>query len=277
VVLRPEVRPRGVTHWRQLGSGGGGGAPPPPPPPPPAPRGEVDAARAAWAAATARFEGDVDSAFFDGASWEQATRIEFWTQGRAYATWLLEWATSPGGGGGGSDDAADLPLVAEAAAVLERAVFMARGHAEPLPPDAFTLKNLGLAYVKLVRAPSPLLPRAPAGDAAGLPALPAIRARARAAGITNESALTSGAPAWALLPGLLSESDWRAKAAERVLEAWGAYLDTREAAADAARDSIAAVVAVLRGAAAGGGGGAQPPQPAKRAAGAPRREKKKEK
>ena len=136
-----------------------------------------DAARAAWAAATARFDGDVNSTFFDGASWEQATRIEFWTQGRAYATWLLEWATAPSPGG--TEDVVDVPLVVEAACVLERAVHMGRGHAEPEAPDAFTLKNLGLAYVKLVRAPAPLLAGAPRGDAAGLPVLPAIRARAR--------------------------------------------------------------------------------------------------
>jgi hypothetical protein len=234
VALRAEQLPRGGPQWRQLGGEGGGGARAPAP----ASRGEVDAARAAWAAATARFTGDVDPAFFDGSTWEAATRVEFWTQGRGYATWLLEWATA------GGEDAADVPLVAEAAAVLERAVLMTGA------PDAFTLKNLGLAYVKLVRAPAPLLPGAPAGDSAGLPVLPAVRLRARAAGI-NESGLSSGPPTWGLSPGLVSENDWRAKAAERVLETWGVYLASREAAADPGRESIAAVVRVLRSAAAG--------------------------
>jgi hypothetical protein len=250
LTLRGErMRAEGVKHWRQLAAAAEGGQPPAPAAA--APRAEVDAARAAWAAATARFDGDVNSTFFDGASWEQATRIEFWTQGRAYATWLLEWATAPSPGG--TEDVVDVPLVVEAACVLERAVHMGRGHAEPEAPDAFTLKNLGLAYVKLVRAPAPLLAGAPRGDAAGLPVLPAIRARARAAGLASDADVTAGAPLWGLAKGLLSESDWRAKAAERVLETWGAYLSTREAGTDPGRESIATVVKVLRRAAGGGG------------------------
>ena len=124
------------------------------------------------------------------------------------------------------------------------------------------MKNLGLAYVHLVREPSPLLGRAEehaAGrevDAAGLPVLPVLRARAEAVATGAEAApgappLSRG-PDFGLLPGLISEAQWKTLAAERVLETWGAYLRTPVAREDPGRAAIENVVKVLREAAGAG-------------------------
>ena len=57
-------------------------------------------------------------------------------------------------------------------------------------------------------------------------------------------ALNAG-PSFGLAAGLVGESQWRAMAAERVLDTWSEYLRSSEGAQDAARATLENVVAVL--------------------------------
>lgn len=146
----------------------------------------------------------------------------------------------------------DIPLVAEAACILEACEWEATQHATPRRSvDLITLKNIGLAYVHLVRAPSPIFMgnKNTGGDAIGLPILPAVRSQAQINGVPGEELGTF--PNFCLSRGLLSEESWRAKAAERVLETWGAYAASPAADNDPGLAHIKSVVKVLRNASRG--------------------------
>ena len=146
----------------------------------------------------------------------------------------------------------DIPLVAEAACILEACEWEATQHATPRRSvDLITLTNIGLAYVHLVRAPSPIFMgnKNTGGDAIGLPILPAVRSQAQINGVPGEELGTF--PNFCLSRGLLSEESWRAKAAERVLETWGAYAASPAAANDPGLAHIKSVVKVLRDASRG--------------------------
>jgi len=91
-------------------------------------------------------------------------------------------------------------------------------HASGLPIAPSTLKNLGLAYVRLVRMQA----RLPEG--ARWPEPPGAEVAARAH----------------------DEDAFRIAAAHRVLGVWGEFLSTSEAERDPGRASIAQIVAVLR-------------------------------
>jgi hypothetical protein len=194
--------------------------------------GEVEAARGAWEAATRLYDGRAPELVqYDESMWEFATRADFFAQAVVHSTWLLEWALSPEAQGPRAIDEErrtgvpaprdaesvfDLPSILEAASLLEEslAAQLQYSSASVLPS---VYKNLGLAYVRLVRSQR----RFPEGVA--LPRLPN----------------TSGEPA-------TDEAGWRAQAAERVLQTWGHYLTLREAREDAGYATISQVVHVLR-------------------------------
>ena len=221
---------------------------------------DVLAARRAWAAAWAQYDGLPDVTFHTAATWEHATRIDFWAQAIAHGTWLLDWALAPRAKG--EPPSPDFALVAEAASILEEAVLRTAQHGganASAPPPPATAKNIGLAYVTLVRAPSHLPrpegtpPAQGAGDAVGLPVLPQLRERAAAlSGVSAAEGGLSRGPVFGLSAGLIGETQWRSLAAERVLELWSGYLQTREGAADPGRGTVEGVVTVLTRAAKGG-------------------------
>lgn len=198
---------------------------------------EAETARSAWAAATRVYNGSVPLMPYDDRTWEHATRLDFWAKAVNYAAWLLDWALQPAppsrmlrlrphtpGGQAASDEPRDMGGVLEAARVFEQAIaHQIEDNATVLPS---TLKNLGLAYVRLVRS-GQTLPKSEAW-----PRIPSHEAVCDAR----------------------QEEAFRLAASRRVLQTWGAYLATPEASADPGNGSIAQVVQVLQGVIAKAGG-----------------------
>jgi len=190
---------------------------------------DVEGAMAAFANASFYFKGDVNVTKHNDKTWELATRIDFWQQTVSYATWLLEWALDarfhqhgkiPASGGGG-EGPMNIGTVLRAASLLEKAVLAQLEHNSTVLPN--TWKNLGLAYMKVVRSSDPI----PPAILGHLPRLPSI----------GDKSIR------------MDVSTWKRFAAERVLETWGKFMTLPEAAKDSGYASIAHVVTVLREAA----------------------------
>lgn len=199
---------------------------------------EVDAAEAAWIRAASHFNGSVNVTVYDESTWEAAARTDFWAQGVTLGTWMLEWALDaqiqdkelrakgiirPADD---PNDPIDAGVTLRGATILEAALAHQQEqirafNSSHLTIQPTTYKNIGLAYVKLVRWPHKFPEGVP------LPQLPA----ARAAGV------------------VLDEEKWRTAAAERVLETWSYYLTTPAAKTDPGYSSIQHVVQVLANAA----------------------------
>lgn len=199
---------------------------------------EVQTAVRAFAAATSQYDGlYVNPLQYDASTWELATRIDFWAQAVAHATWLLEWALAPEyqleeskkaakmdrtGKPFDPETAMNMSTVLTSATLLEEAMLAQTEHGATILPS--THKNLGLAYVKLVRS-NERFPRSWLGR---LPRLAHIGDASRS----------------------MDESAWRSHAAERVLQLWSHYLTQKESRADSSYATIAHVVQVLKDAAA---------------------------
>jgi hypothetical protein len=220
-----------VSSWRDFSAGAANAVPP-------ASAALVAKTRRAWVAAVDQYDGTrVRLDFFGAETWERATRIDFFAQATAYATWLLDVALAERAGA--DADAFDVPAAIEAAAILERAAWAAGEHGEG-PPSPATLKNLGLVYSRLVRFQKSLATEGGSpDDARGLPLLPSFRTRLN---LTDDDVEL---PTWGLRAGRVTMAAWRAAAAERVLVTWGAFLETPDAATDPGRKTIAHVVSVL--------------------------------
>ena len=193
---------------------------------------DANAAAAAWAAVTAAYDGLPNTTAYDERTWEFATRVDYWNAATAYAAWLLEWALARDGGGAlrsattGPDGPIHLPSVLAAARLLEGALAARTTHAPTtIPPNLH--KNLGLAYMRLVRCPARLPPPTTTAPWPVPPGLPPPTAAAIASG--DEAAL-------------------RAAASTRVLDTWRIFLAAPDAAADASTPAIANVVSVLESA-----------------------------
>jgi hypothetical protein len=176
---------------------------------------------AAWRAAVTLFSGNVSVTEYDGSTWERAARIDFWTQAHAYAAWQLDCAlsgtlTRPAGAD--MDTAATLA----AAAVLE--VALTRLLETNSSVAATLYKNLGLAYLRLVRWAGPL----------PLSQLPTLVPFATAGTRFPYAAAAAG-----------DDSAWRAAASMRVLETWGHFASLPAARGDAGYESIVTVVTTL--------------------------------
>jgi hypothetical protein len=197
---------------------------------------DVEGALAAFANASYYFKGDVNISKHDNTTWELATRIDYWQQTVSYATWLLEWAldsrfhqsmsdvnqgASSSGGGESGEGPINIGTILRSASLLENAVRAQQEHNSTVLPN--TWKNLGLAYMKVVRSSDPF-PRQLLGH---LPRLPSI----------GDKSVKMDA------------SMWKKYAAERVLETWGKFMTLPEASKDSGYASIAHVVTVLREAA----------------------------
>jgi len=187
---------------------------------------DIEGAIAAYANASFYFNGNVNVTKHDNKTWELATRIDFWQQTVSYATWLLEWALDArfhqqgkrGSVGDGGEGPMNIGTVLRAASLLEKAVLAQIEQNSTVLPN--TWKNLGLAYMKVVRSSDPI----PAAIIGHLPRLPSIGDKSIKMDI----------------------STWKKFAAERVLETWGKFMTLPEAAKDSGYASIAHVVTVLR-------------------------------
>jgi hypothetical protein len=204
----------------------------------------VAAARAAWAAASAAFltgsggEGALSGSLrrYGPETWEHACRLDHWARAVAYGTWLLEWALSPAATAGTASAAVpdpsgegpfDVGATLEAAAVLEDA--LAAQLEDRIAVAGATYKNLGLAYVRLVRGGA----RFPRDGR--WPCVPGAD------------------PAAVCAAGTRTEEAARVAAARRVLDTWGHFLALPEAKADPGHATMVSVVETLRGALAGRG------------------------
>ena len=193
---------------------------------------EAREGRAAWQVVTSVYAPVPPTAKYDAYTWEHATRIDFFSKAVSYASWLLDWAVqppsqaqllqlrtkqSPSAGASGAEEPRDLASVLRAAAILEDA--MAHQLEDNVTVLPSTFKNLGLAYVKLVRSQQ----RLPAEDP--WPVIP-----------QHEE----------LSPQEKDEAVFRVAASQRVLETWGQFITTPEAKADAGYQTIVQVVNILR-------------------------------
>ena len=203
----------------------------------------------AWSAATRIFNGvDVPVAVFDASSWERATRLDYYFRAVNYATWLLEWALLPSSSRGDPSAAAlvgDEDFDAEIAIAAVRIMEAALAHQREVRVariDPHLLKNIGLAYVRLVRSRR-LLPR---NDTAPWPCLPRS-ANSTSGAEDNHSMSSSGhvAATPCVIPS--DEESFRVSAARRVLDAWTAFLATEEGTADPGVGAIRQVVGTLNG------------------------------
>lgn len=86
---------------------------------------EIASLDAAWRATIAVYNSStVNVTWLDEYTWEYATRVDFWQQAIAYATYLLEWALSPAGVGlraapANGDETVNVTAALQAAAILE--------------------------------------------------------------------------------------------------------------------------------------------------------------
>lgn len=200
------------------------------------------------------YNGTVNITQYDESTWEYATRVDYWNQMTNYGTWLLEWAlasenhyyeyipdlewnnpsvtetdeevylyTQNGKWYGNRDPESIMNItgVIEAARILEEALLYQTAHHAIITGSLW--KNLGLAYVKLVRYPNPF-----PSHIHTLPRLPHI----------GDKSI------------YMNEQLWRSHAAERVLDTWGYYLTLPESRSDSSYATISHVVQVLRQAAA---------------------------
>ena len=184
---------------------------------------DVAMAALAWIRASAKFDGNVSLSLFGASTWEHAARLHYGTRAVTYGTWTLDWALGSNDNSNADPDTFDVRGTLLAASLLEDALKLQMQEASnETSISSATWKNLGLAYVRLVRGARPF----PSESNASWPCIPGFP------DICN--------------PSLRTENSARSAYAQRALDAWSIFLLSSGARQDAGYAYIVTVVSTLR-------------------------------
>jgi hypothetical protein len=185
----------------------------------------VDRSAAAWALVQETFRPPRWAEYADD-TWEWTTGEDTWKNAESHAAFALEQALAR--------DPIPLQPVLDAIRLLEGA--LARAHVAGRKPKTAVLKNLGLAYARLIQRKVPLPDKQPEL----LPAIPGDDSSVGAELGGADAPLAGWTP-----PNGRDAADWSGRAAKRVVELWTAFLERPDAQEDASYSAILATIQAL--------------------------------